>query len=111
MNVQVERMWCDGKLIPRWRLGALKPVQGELRIEECRDEYLRRNLRMARLLNITDQASGNGDALPPLYDVAVLYVRGDRMSITGFERDEGLGQPVVYAQTWVVQVLTSQKRI
>lgn len=81
------RIWRDGILVPRWHLAQLQPVAGELRIEENKDEHLRRFLRAATLLASAPPDHGR-DVLPPLIDAAVIYIKGDRISISGFERGE-----------------------
>lgn len=102
---RVVRLWRDGKQVPRWQLAQLKVEVGELRIEACNDEHLRWYLRRASLYNFS-QAPGNGsNVIPPLADAAVLWVSGNRMSISGFERDDLLQ---TYAQTWLVEVLPAE---
>ncbi|GIZ51089.1 hypothetical protein NCCP691_11030 [Noviherbaspirillum aridicola] len=97
------RLWRDGIQVPRWQLAQLQPVAGELRIEENKDELLRRFLRVARLLGCTAPDLGR-DMLPPLVDAAVIYIKGDRISISGFERGE---MSQTYAQTWLVETVTA----
>jgi len=95
VQVTVVRLRNYGKAVPRWQLSTLKPVSGELRIEEGRSEYLTRFMRTARLLDFSLQRL---DALPPLLDASVLWLKPGSMAITGFEQIED----VDYAQTWLV---------
>lgn len=99
MMVKVEQLWRDGKQIPRWQYAQLKSVVGELRIQEGNDEYLRRHLRTAHL--VQDQGR---EVIPPLIDAAVLWIKDNRMIISGFERGDMLP---TYAQTWLVELLPS----
>ena len=46
------------------------------------------------------------DQLPPLMDATLLWVRGGRMALTGFERLAGLGHHADYAQTWLCEEAT-----
>jgi hypothetical protein len=98
MQVKVTCLRKDGKPYPRWQLGTLTAVTGELRIEEARDEHLNRFMRCARLLDHTREYP---DVLPPLIDAAVLWIKGHTMSVTGFERIEQTD----YAQTWLIEVI------
>jgi hypothetical protein len=93
VKVRIICLRKEGKQIPKWQLGRLEISSGELRIEEARNEYLSRFMRSARLL---DHALERPDALPPLIDAAVLWLKHSSMAITGFENVDG----VDYAQTW-----------
>ena len=106
MRVRVIRLWRDGVQIPRWQFAQQDPVEGELRIQEGNDELLRRHLRTAHLFDFSrDKKAAGPDAIPPLIDAAVLYVKGSQMSISGFERNAML--PTV-AQTWLVEILAPE---
>lgn len=108
MHVQVVRLFEDGKQIPRWQYSYLKPVFGELRLQQSRDEYLNRHMRSAHLLD--DEGPINqrrGEKIPPLIDAAILWISGQRMTISGFERSELLA---TYAQTWLVEVIAAESR-
>lgn len=97
MLVQVSRMWNNGILIPRWRRSTIQPVCGDLVLREGRDEFLRRTLRTAHLVE-----PGQGrEVIPALVDAAVLSIMENRMTISGFERFEA--HPTV-AQTWLVEL-------
>lgn len=98
MRVEVAVQWRGGKQIPRWQLGVLEPVCGQLVIEEVRDELLHRSMRVARLI---DYSSSEAAALI-LYDVTVLYAKDYTLSLSGFERDTSAGNMVAFAQTWIV---------
>jgi len=61
---------------------------GDLTVEEQLDPALYRYTRVARVI---DQQHRPPDRLPPLIDATLLWVRGGRMALTGFERLAGLG--------------------
>lgn len=86
----------EGRMIPRWQMGAVHSIYGELTIADDKDAQLNRRTLTARL---KDQ---NGkDLLPRLLDASVLYVNHNTMVISGFETsfDERS-----YAQTWMLSV-------
>ena len=89
-----------GRILP-WREVVNRPaLAGDLRVEECYDEDLRRHLRIARLL---DPATPGNTGMPPsLYDVQLIGMSPSAFSLAGLERLAG----VEYAQSWLVQDLT-----
>lgn len=92
-----------GWALPRHRLNMAGPVRGLLSVEEHQDQELNRTTRVARLL---DAKTGRPmDAVLPLYDVALICVRKDYMSLTGIERhhDMLLQRNFDFAQTWLLQ--------
>lgn len=85
-----------GRVLP-WRDAINQtPKCGDLRIEECLDENLRRYLRTARLFNEANVLPSQ--ALPELLDVRLLAMSPQAFTLTGFERADG----VEYAQSWLV---------
>jgi hypothetical protein len=72
------------------------PKNGDLRIEECLDEDLRRYVRTARLFDEANVLPSK--ALPELLDVRLLAMSAQAFTLTGFERAGG----VEYAQSWLV---------
>jgi len=71
-------------------------LAGDLRVEELRDEVLRRHVRVARLVDRTRPR--DPDRLPPLYDVTLPAMSPQAFTLAGFERIEGTD----YAQSWPV---------
>lgn len=100
MRVRIIQLWRDGILVPRWQLAQRPVFTGDLSLTAGNDEHLRRNLRTATLLNPVDQM-GKPVQIADLVDAAVLYVLDNRMSISGFERNEM--HPTV-AQTWLIEL-------
>lgn len=99
MQVKVTRLWENGKLVPKWRLSQIIKVDGNLSLRESRDEHLNRSQRSAYLHFDGLQVA------PTLIDACVLWIRGDLMTISGFERDELSN--VTYAQTWLIEIINS----
>jgi hypothetical protein len=87
-----------GRVLP-WRLIVNRPpLIGDLRIEEVRDEELRRYLRTAMLW---DDMSVRPSADPPcLFDVHIVGMSPQAFSLTGFERVDG----AEYMQSWLVRM-------
>jgi hypothetical protein len=72
------------------------PKYGDLRIEECRDEELRRCVRTARLFDEAKVLPWR--SLPELLDMRIMAMSPQAFILPGFERVEG----VEYAQWWLV---------
>jgi hypothetical protein len=87
----------EGRMRPRWQLGAARGTLGELRVSDVLDEILRRRTLVARLLDI---ATPTRDLVPPLKDARLLYVDHLRMVLSGFEQ---IGERD-FAQTWMLAV-------
>jgi hypothetical protein len=86
-----------GRVLP-WREVVNRPaLSGDLRVEQCYDEELRRHVRMARLLD--PGTPGHAKQPPTLLDVRLIGMSPSAFSLSGFERVEG----VEYAQSWLVQ--------
>jgi hypothetical protein len=73
-------------------------LAGDLRVEELRDEILRRHVRVARLV---DRARPRDpDRLPPLYDIILPAMSPQAFTLAGFKRIEGTN----YAQSWLINM-------
>lgn len=107
MQVSVTRLWENGKLVPRWRISQLVSVPGDLRLTESRDNHLNRSQRSASLVDSEgDMNKRRGELIPPLIDACVLWIRGNKMTISGYERDEMTS--ITYAQTWLIEVQSQE---
>ena len=85
-----------GRILP-WREVVNRPPRyGDLRIEERRDDDLRRYVRTARLVDPDIVISSN--PTPELLDVRIMAMSPQAFTLTGFERVDG----VEYAQSWLV---------
>lgn len=85
-----------GRILP-WRDVINQPPKyGDLRIEECLDENLRRYIRTARLFDEANILPSK--TLPELLDVRLMAMSPQAFTLTGFERADG----VEYAQSWLV---------
>lgn len=99
MLFEVRFLRYRGRVLP-WREVVNRPaLHGDLRVEQCYDEDLRRHLRIARLLD--PGTPGHAKQPPSLYDVQLIGMSPSAFSLAGFERLEG----VDYAQSWLVQGL------
>ena len=97
MRFSVRLLRHRGRILP-WRVVANRPaLVGDLRIEEVRDEELRRYLRTAQLWD--DQSIKPVADRPCLYDVHLVAMSPQAFSLSGFERVDG----AEYAQSWLVQ--------
>jgi hypothetical protein len=85
-----------GRVLPWREVANVPPRQGDLRVEECFDEGLRRHVRMARLLD--PGAPVRTADVPTLLDVRLIAMSPLAFSLTGFERIDG----AEYAQSWLV---------
>ena len=73
-------------------------VCGELLVGEHTDAVLGRTVRVAQLKNPTQPVEG--DLLPALYDVQLLWVAPQGMTLGGFERIAAGKVTADYAQSW-----------
>jgi len=103
MRFAVRFLRYKGRVLP-WRDVVNRPaLVGDLRIEECRDEELKRYLRTAR---VWDDWSVVGKAeRPTLYDVHIVAMSPQAFSLSGFERIDG----AEYAQSWLVRPCESSQ--
>ncbi len=98
MRFVVRPLRHRGRILP-WRDVVNRPALiGDLRIEDCRDELLRRYVRTARLVD-TDNVRPSPATLEPL-DVRIMAMSPQAFTLTGFERAEG----VEYAQSRLVSL-------
>ena len=96
MRLAIRFLRHRGRVIP-WRLVANQPAKvGDLRIEESRDDELRRYVQSAKLF--PDDAVRYSAQLPELLDVRIVSMSQQAFTLAGFERIEG----VEYAQSWLV---------
>lgn len=86
-----------GRVIPWQAIANQRAKVGDLRIEECLDEQLRRYVRTAKLLP-ADTPAIYELLLPELLDVRIVSMSPQAFTLTGFERLEG----VEYAQSWLI---------
>jgi hypothetical protein len=96
MRFVVRFLRYRGRILPWREVMNQTPKYGDLRIEECLDENLRRYIRTARLFDEANVLSSK--ALPELLDVRLMAMSPQAFTLTGFERADG----VEYAQSWLV---------
>ncbi len=97
MRFAVRFLRHRGRVIPWREVVNRAPRVGEVRIEETRDEELRRYVRTAKLFP-DDAAVANRSPLPQLYDVRVIGMSQQAFTLAGLERIDC----VEYAQSWLV---------
>jgi len=90
-----------GRVLPWREVVNRPPLVGDLRIEEVRDEELRRYLRTALLWG--DLSVRPAPDRPCLFDVHIVGMSPQRFSLTGFERVDG----AEYAQSWLVHSIAN----
>lgn len=96
MRFVVRFLRYRGRVLPWREVMNQTPKYGDLRIDECLDENLRRYLRTARLFDEAKVLPSK--ALPELLDVRLMAMSPQAFTLTGFERADG----VEYAQSWLV---------
>ena len=96
MRFVVRLLRHRGRILPWREVANWVPKRGDLRIEECRDEELRRYVRTARLFDEANVRPSN--VLPELLDVRIMAMSPQAFTLTGFERVDG----IEYAQSWLV---------
>lgn len=98
MRVLVTKMRENGIKLSRSRLSdsVRAPAEGELSMRETTDEQLHRKSLTARL--------DCGAYSYYLLDARLLWIEGDRFSLTGFERVKTPLGEAEYAQTWLIQL-------
>ena len=96
MRFSVRPLRHRGRILP-WREVIKRPALiGDLRIEECRDEELKRSLRTALLW---DERSVLPSAeRPRLLDVHIIGMSPQAFTLSGFERIDD----AEYMQSWIV---------
>jgi len=93
----VRRLRYRGRVVP-WRdVVNRAPEVGDVRIEEIRDDELRRYVRTARLFP-DDGRVVAGTVLPELFDVRVIGMSQQAFTLAGLERIDG----AEFAQSWLV---------
>jgi uncharacterized protein YifN (PemK superfamily) len=75
--------------------------EGDLQINEVREPDLKRVMKVAKMTTIFNTYE--------LFEVQILWVDGDKMCLTGFERLKRGTNVVDYAQSWICAVLTQER--
>lgn len=98
MRFSVVCMRRAGVPIPKEKLPRQPVAVGELLVVEHTDASLGRMVRVAQLRNPTRPREGN--LLPPLRDVQLLWVAPPGMTLAGFERIAVDKTMTDFAQSW-----------
>jgi hypothetical protein len=100
MRVLVSQLYeDDGRQVPNWRRTVKPEYEGRLCLDDEYSKELKRHTRCARLMSL----SAGDDPLPRLEDAVVVFVRGDVMTVAGFERNELTAKES--RQSWYVKIL------
>lgn len=97
MLFEVRRQRIRGVPVPKEERSRIVPVRGDLRVQEAAAEAMGRRLCRVASLHALDRAIED-QLLPPLYDVALLWIAPLGMVLGGIEFD---GQGAFW-QTWHV---------
>lgn len=97
MRVKVRPMRHEGRNMHQREQNEQPPFVGELAVAEAKDPELGRQVLSARLLD-TVQGTEH-DILPELRDARLLWFKGDKMRVAGFEQID----KAAFAQTWSVE--------
>jgi hypothetical protein len=95
MLFEVRRQRIRGVPVPKEERSRIVPVRGDLRVQEAPAEAMGRRLCRVATLHALDRAIED-QLLPPLYDVALLWIAPLGMVLGGIEFD---GQGAFW-QTW-----------
>ena len=98
MRFSVVCMRRNGVPIAKEKLARQPVAVGELLVMEHLDAALGRTIRVARLKNPRRPRDGN--LLPALHDVQLLWVAPQGMTLDGFERIEVDKLTTDFAQSW-----------
>ena len=96
MRFAVRFLRYRGRIVPYREVVNWPALVGELRIEECHDEELRRNLRTALLWD--ERSVLPSEDRPRLLDVHIIGMSPQAFTLSGFERIDG----AEYMQSWIV---------
>ena len=97
MRFAVRFLRFKGRVIP-WRDVVNRPPKvGDIRIEEIRDDELRRYVRTARLFP-DDGSVVLNTAVPALQDVRIIGMSQQALTLAGLERVDG----AEFAHSWLV---------
>ena len=96
MRFAVRFLRRKGRVLPWAEVANQQPRYGDLRIEECLDDQLKRHLRTARLSDVGRVKPDSEE--PMLMDVQITAMSPQAFTLTGFERVDG----VEFMQSWLV---------
>jgi hypothetical protein len=97
MLFEVRRQRIRGVPVPKEQRHRIVPVRGDLRVQEATVEAMGRRVCRVASLHALSRAI-NDQLLPPLHDVAILWMAPLGMVLGGIEFEGG----VSYFQTWHV---------
>ena len=96
MRFAIRPLRFRGRILPWREVINRVALVGDLRIEECRDEDLKRSLRIALLWD--ERSVVPSQDRPRLLDVHIIGMSPQVFTLSGFERIDG----AEYVQSWIV---------
>lgn len=96
MRFAIRPLRFRGRILPWREVINRAALVGDLRIEECRDEELKRSLRVALLWD--ERSVVPSQDRPRLLDVHIIGMSPQVFTLSGFERIDG----AEYMQSWIV---------
>lgn len=108
MKVRVIELYVVGERRPRAQLQAIQGETGELELDAWDNQTPDRRLQLRARLTV---AAGNTrrDALPPIYDVAVLRITRKGMLLQGVQRITYARTVVGFVQQWWCEPAAEQQ--
>lgn len=102
MKTRILEMREGGVAVSKGDLKQKPTREGVLDIRDTRENSYNRIIKMAYL---TDN---EGQIIKQLYNVSIVYLSGDKMSLTGFERIADGGRLIDYAQSWLCLIASQE---
>lgn len=95
MKVRVTAMRLEGVSLGKSEMDAAAVYEGVLSIIDRHDDYLHRMIKLAAL------KTPDGQIVNQLIEPHVVWIRGNQMMLTGFERLQKEERQREYAQSWL----------
>lgn len=101
MRIYLFNMRKSGMVIPKRALFDRfnAPIYGDLTISDKMDITLRRTIKIAELVKVTDKPEYNTSIF--LYEPNILWINSGRFALAGFERRSSSDGVVEFAQSWL----------
>lgn len=108
MRIYLLNMRKSGIVIPKRTLfdSYNPPIYGDLTLSDKTDITLRRTIKIAELVKVTNNPEYNTSIF--LYEPHILWMNGDRFALAGFERYGSTDGIVEYAQSWLCMMCLPQ---
>ncbi|CAG9184058.1 hypothetical protein [Cupriavidus pampae] len=104
MWAEVMKLRLDGRVLHKGWWGAQTLYRGNLVMRQSPDQHTHRYSMQAWLKSAPHQ---DPKELGVLFDAELLWIDGDAMCLTGYERDTFMNREV--RQSWLVRAITLQQ--